>query len=87
MFDFISSADLLQVDGQNPISLDGPEVDLYIQSGFDQLAVGVVSPLSPISFTCTFDSPVAPTTLVSHVLADAAPPAMGNPVVIHRVVP
>lgn len=86
MPDFINAAGLLPVIGHEPIDLEDTATQFYVRAPADQLATMVLSPMSPKPYSCVFNLAGAPPADVSFVVTDAAAPAPGRPVVIHRVV-
>ena len=86
MPDFIRAAGLYEVDGHNAIALDDRTTRFYNRAAGDALGIGVVSPLSPVPYSCTFQTSSPPDATTTFVVSDAQT-GIGNPVVIHRVVP
>ena len=86
MAEFIDEAGLLSLSGHTPIALDDSGTRFFNRAPGDALGVGVVSPLSPVPYSCTFDTTVGPSGDTVFVIADEAAPAVGNPVVVHRTV-
>jgi hypothetical protein len=86
MAEFIDAADLLALNGHNAIALDDATTRFFNRAPGDALGLGVVSPLSPVPYSCTFDTTVTPSNDTVFVVSDAAAPAVGNPVVVHRTV-
>jgi len=86
MAEFIDSAGLLALDGHSAIAIDDSTTRFFNRAPGDALGIGVVSPLSPVPYSCTFDTQVAPSSDTVFVITDAASPAVGNPVVVHRTV-
>jgi hypothetical protein len=83
---FIDSAGLLALNGHSAIALDDATTRFFNRAPGDALGIGVVSPLSPVPYSCTFDTSVVPSSETAFVITDAASPAVGNPVVVHRTV-
>ncbi|HYO92946.1 MAG TPA: hypothetical protein VER33_00475, partial [Polyangiaceae bacterium] len=84
MPEFISNADLLDVTGHTPIALDDTATRLYNRAPADALGINIVSPLSPVPYTCTFDVASSPPADVVYVMTDARGPAVGSPMLVHR---
>jgi hypothetical protein len=82
----IDSAGLLGLNGHNPIAIDDATTRFFNRAPGDALGIGVVSPLSPVPYSCTFDTQAPASSDTVFVITDAASPAVGNPVVIHRTV-
>lgn len=82
MDQFLSSAELLDVTAQNVVS----NTTLYNRAPADALGINVISPfLAPVD-SCTFSTSQVADALDVFVVTDAAAPATGSPVVIHRVI-
>jgi hypothetical protein len=86
MAEFIDAAGLLALNGHNAIALDDTTTRFFNRSPGDALGIGVVSPLSPVPYSCTFDTSVSPSTDTVFVITDAPAPGVGNPVVVHRTI-
>lgn len=86
MASFIDAAGLLALNGHTPIAVDDTTTRFFNRAPGDALGVGVVSPLSPVPYSCTFDTAVTPSSDTVFVVTDAAAPMLGNPVVVHRTV-
>jgi hypothetical protein len=85
MPEFIDSAGLLALLGHNAISIEDSSTQFYVKAPADQLATGVLSPMSPKPYSCVFDLNGTPPANVSLVVTDD-PVDVGRPVVVHRVV-
>jgi hypothetical protein len=85
MAEFISAADLLRVDGHTPIPLEDTTTRFFNRAPGDALGIGVVSPLSPVPNSCTFDTQEAASSDLVFVITNAAAPDVGEPAVIHRI--
>lgn len=85
MAEFIDAAGLLELDGHQPIALDDTTTRFYNRAPGDVLGVNVLSPMSPMPYSCTFDTPVTSSADTVFVVTDAASPDPGSPVVVHRV--
>lgn len=83
MDELLTSADLLAVTDENDIT--GNQV--YNRVPADIVAANVISPFLGASSTCTFETSVTPDAETLFVFTDAAAPATGEPVVVHRVFP
>lgn len=86
MPDFINTAGLLPLLGHEQVSMEDTDTQFYVRAPADQLATMVLSPMSPKPYSCVFDVKGAPAADVSYVVTDSAPPMVGRPVVVHRVV-
>ncbi|MGC4092625.1 MAG: hypothetical protein QM756_33040 [Polyangiaceae bacterium] len=86
MPDFITSAGLLPLNGHTAIPPEDVSTQFFVRAPADQLATGVLSPMSPKPYSCVFDLAGPPPADVSFVVTDAAAPDPGKPVVVHRVV-
>lgn len=82
MAEFIRAAGLMEVDGQTAIALDDTTTRFFNRAPGDALGINVLSPLSPVPYSCTFDTSTAPSSDTVFVLTDAA----DAPVVVHRIV-
>ncbi len=79
---FLSSSELLPVTAQT--ALGG--IKLYNRAPADALGINVISPFLAPSDSCTFTTSQAPDAADIFVVSDAAGPAAGSPVVVHRVI-
>lgn len=86
MPELLSSSGLLAVDGHAAIATNDSTTRFYNRAPADALAVNVVSPFSPISNSCTFETALTPSAETVFVVTDAPSPDAGEPVVIHRIV-
>jgi hypothetical protein len=82
---FIDAAGLLPLDGNTPIAIDDTDTRFYNRAPGDALGIGVVSPISAVPYSCTFDTNASPSTDTVFVITDRDGPD-GNPVVVHRTV-
>ncbi len=79
MHEFITAANLLDVDGQDEVP---PGETISNSAPADALGVGVLINFAATSNTCTFATAAAPSSDTIFVITDAA----DEPVVIHRVI-
>ncbi|HEY8943115.1 MAG TPA: hypothetical protein VIM73_02585, partial [Polyangiaceae bacterium] len=82
MAEFIDQAGLLELNGHTPIAPEDTTTRFFNRAPGDALGINVVSPLSPVPNSCTFDTPVAPSSESVFVITDDA----NTPVVVHRIV-
>ena len=76
------AAELLDVTGQTVVS----NAYLYNRAPADALGINVISPfLAPMN-SCTFTTSLTPDADDIFVISDTASPAVGSPVVVHRVI-
>lgn len=85
MSKFISAAGLLEIDGHRPIAIDDTTTRFYNRAPGDVLGVNVISPLSSIPYSCTFETSVAPSADTVFVITDADRPDVGAPAVLHKI--
>lgn len=81
---FIRAAGLFDVNDHSAIAIDDRTTRFYNHAPGDALGIGVVSPLSPVPYSCTFDASLPADGTSTFVVTDSA--MGGSPVVIHRVV-
>lgn len=86
MPEFLAASGLLEVNGHTAIAEDDGTTRFYNRAPADALAVNVVSPFSPVSNSCTFESALTPSSETVFVVTDAPSPAAGDPVAVHRIV-
>lgn len=86
MAEFIDASGLVSLDGHTPILPEDTTTRFYNRAPGDALGINVVSPISPLPFSCTFDTQVAPDSESVFVVTDAPAPDPGSPVVVHRIV-
>jgi hypothetical protein len=85
MTEFIDAADLLSVEGHDAIPITDTTTRFYNRAPGDALGINVVSPLSPVPNSCTFDTMAVPSPETVFVITNAAAPADGQPAVVHRI--
>lgn len=86
MDEFINTAGLFSVDGHSPIDVVDTTTRFYNRAPGDALGINVLSPVSAVPYSCTFQTLEPPTPETVFVLGDAPAPDPGNPVVVHRIV-
>src|SRR5690606_5911112 len=70
MADLISSAGLLDMDGDEGLASDAL---LYVRAPFDSVGVNVLSPFQPLGRSCTFTPSEPPDASTVYVVTDAPP--------------
>jgi hypothetical protein len=81
MGDFLTSAGLLEVTGEIPLT-----GELYVRTGTDALAQRTVSPFRALPRTCGFLTSVVPDSATAFVVTDTSSGEWGSPVVVHRAI-
>jgi Stigma-specific protein, Stig1 len=82
MDQFLSSSELLDVSAQTVVSAS----TLYNRAPADAMGINVISPFFAPMNSCTFTTSVVQDADNIFVVRDAASPAAGSPVVVHRVI-
>ena len=82
MDQFMSNSQLLDVTAQTVVSASF----LYNRAPADALGANVISPFLAAMNSCTFTTSLTPDSDNIFVISDAAPPMVGSPVVVHRVI-
>jgi hypothetical protein len=85
MAEFIAAAGLLEVDGHRAIALDDTTTRFFNRAPGDAFGINVISPMSPMPFSCVFETSAAPGADTVFVVTDAESPDPGSPVVVHRI--
>ncbi|HEY1534851.1 MAG TPA: hypothetical protein VGF76_12560 [Polyangiaceae bacterium] len=82
MDQFLTNSELLDVSQQTVVSAG----TLYNRAPADAMGINVISPfLAPMN-SCTFTTSLAPDSDDIFVVEDTKSPAVGSPVVVHRVI-
>jgi hypothetical protein len=82
MDQLFTSAELLDVSAETSAA----NVTLYNRAPADALGINVISPFLAPKNSCTFTTSTVPDSDDIFVIRDAASPAAGSPVVVHRVI-
>jgi hypothetical protein len=82
MGQLFSNAELLDVSAETSAS----NQTLYNRAPADALGINVISPFLAAKESCTFTTSTTPDADTIFVIQDAASPAVGAPVVVHRVI-
>jgi hypothetical protein len=82
MDQLFTSAELLDVSAETSVTGQ----TLYNRAPADALGINVISPFLAPKSSCTFTTSTAPDADTIFVIRDAASPAAGAPVVVHRVI-